>query len=50
MKINKQQVLEILNRLLEQAYEIEADVGTTPTAMEALDWAISEVNAISPID
>lgn len=47
MKINKQEVLDILNRLLNQAIEVEADAGQMPTAEEALSWAIGEVEAIT---
>lgn len=44
--INKQDVLDILTRLLEQAAEVEAASGQTPSADEALDWAITEVEAL----
>jgi hypothetical protein len=36
--------LEILKRLLEQAQNIEAETGRCPTAVEALTWAIDEIN------
>jgi hypothetical protein len=36
--------LEILKRLLEQAQNIEAETGQCPTAVEALIWAIDEIN------
>ena len=36
--------LEILKRLLEQAQNIEAETGQCPTAVEALTWAIDEIN------
>ena len=48
MLIDKDAVLEILNRLLDQAQDCEAESGETPTAFEALDWAISEVKALVP--
>jgi hypothetical protein len=47
MKIDKQQVLDILRKLLDQAVEIEADTGTMPTAEEALSWAIGEIELIT---
>lgn len=44
--IDKAAVLKILENLLEQALEVEACVGATPTAEEALVWAESEVKAL----
>ncbi len=41
-----ERILAMLKRLLEQAYEVEADVGEMPTAEEALQWAIAEVEAM----
>ena len=38
-----EKVLKILEKLLDQADEVEADTGCAPTAQEALTWAISEV-------
>jgi hypothetical protein len=46
MKIDREAVLKILNRLLEQAEEVEAQVGVAPTAQEALVWAINEIYAL----
>ena len=45
--IETEKVLAMLTQLLEQAHEVEADVGTAPTAQEALEWAISEVRAMA---
>jgi hypothetical protein len=45
--LDKQDVLKILNRLLEQAEEVEAASGATPTAQEALAWAIGEIEALT---
>lgn len=41
--IDKAAVLKILKELYDQADEVEAAAGTTPTAQEALDWAESAV-------
>ena len=46
MKIDKQQVLDVLQKLLEQALVVEASIGTMPTAEEALSWAIGEIEVI----
>ena len=35
--------IEILKRLLEQAQNIEAETGQSPTAVEALSWDIDEI-------
>ena len=40
------EVLQVLQRLLEQAQDVEAEVGVMPGADEALGWAIGEVEAI----
>jgi hypothetical protein len=40
-------VLKVLTDLLEQAEECEASTGTTPTAQEALNWAIGEVEGMA---
>jgi len=47
MLLKKQDVLDILNKLLEQAEEVEASTGATPTAQEALSWAIDEIEQLS---
>lgn len=39
-------MLQALQRLLEEAHEVEAEVGAMPGADEALTSAISEVEAI----
>jgi hypothetical protein len=49
MMIKKQDVLDILSRLLEQAVEVEAASGQTPSAEEALDWATTEVQALTDL-
>lgn len=36
--------LELLESLLDQAKNIEAETGQCPTAIEALTWAIDEIN------
>lgn len=41
-----EEILAILHRLLEQAHEVEADMGTMPGADEALEWAIGEAQAV----
>ena len=41
-----EEIIAILHRLLEQAHEVEADVGTMPGADEALEWAIGEAQAV----
>jgi hypothetical protein len=41
-----EEVLSILRRLLEQAHEVEADVGAMPGADEALTQAIVETERI----
>lgn len=41
-----QEVLSKLRGLLEQALEVEADMGEIPTAQEALKAAIDEVEAM----
>lgn len=41
-----QEVLEILQGLLEQAYEVEASMGAMPGADEALEQAISDTRAV----
>ena len=41
--VDAEKVLTMLKGLLEQANEVEADVGKAPTAQEALVWAIGEV-------
>jgi putative transcriptional regulator len=43
IKLEKKTTLEILNRLLEQANEVEASTGFAPLANEALTWAIDEI-------
>lgn len=43
--IDREQVLAILKKLLEQAEECAA-CGTEPTAQEALDWVIDEVTSV----
>ena len=45
--LDKQEVLTMLNKLLEQAEEVEAASGQTPTAQEALEWAVSEIEALT---
>lgn len=35
--------IEILEKLLDQAKVIEAETGHSPTAIEALSWAIDEI-------
>ena len=35
--------IEILEKLLDQAKVIEAETGHSPTAVEALSWAIDEI-------
>lgn len=47
--IPREKVLEILNRLLEQAEICEVESGETPTAQEALSWAISEVGELQSL-
>lgn len=37
------EVKSMLSRLLEQAHEVESEVGEMPTADEALDWPLAEV-------
>ena len=44
--VDAAKVLTMLRGLLEQADEVEADVGKAPTAQEALVWAIGEVKAL----
>ena len=44
----KEQVLAILNDMLKKAIEIEAEIGTAPTAKEALEWAIAAVEELPP--
>jgi hypothetical protein len=46
---SRKSVLEILHRLLNQASEVEADTGETPSAFEALDWAMSEIKGLQPL-
>jgi len=47
--ISKTNVLKLLNGLLEQAEDVLAKVGESPTAQEALNWAIGEVeNMVTP--
>jgi len=41
--IERNAVLNILSNLLNQADEVEADVGVKPAAQEGLEWAIGEV-------
>lgn len=41
-----EEIIAILHRLLEQAYEVEADMGTMPGADEALGWAIGEAETV----
>ena len=41
-----QEVLDILRGLLEQAYEVEADMGAMPGADEALTQAIVDTEAV----
>jgi len=36
--------LELLESLLDQAKNIEAETGQCPTAIEALTWAIDEIS------
>ncbi len=40
------EVRSMLFKLLEQAREVEADIGTMPTAEEALTWALAEVDGM----
>lgn len=47
MPVNYDQVIQILQRLLDQANDVEAEVGTSPTAQEALSWAIDEITALN---
>ena len=44
--IDRHLVLSMLNKLLEQAQDVEVCVGKLPSAQEALMWAISEVTAV----
>lgn len=44
--VDRNAVLKILTELLDQANQVEADTGETPSAFEALDWAMSEVKAL----
>lgn len=41
-----EEIIAILHRLLEQAHDVEAEVGTMPGADEALGWAIGEAQAV----
>ena len=41
-----QQVKAMLERLLSLAHEVQADMGAMPTAEEALEWAIGEVDTL----
>ena len=41
-----QQVKAMLERLLSLAHEVQADMGAMPTAEEALEWAIGEVETL----
>ena len=45
--LDAEKVLTMLRGLLEQANEVEADVGKAPTAQEALVWAIGEVEEMA---
>lgn len=38
--IEKEKLKEFLMELLDQANEVEADTGETPTAQEAIGWII----------
>ena len=42
----KERVLAILEDMLKKAIEVEAEVGIPPTAKEALEWAIAEIEAL----
>lgn len=44
--VDAAKVLTILRGLLEQANEVEADVGKAPTAQEVLEWVIGEVETM----
>ena len=46
--MDENEVIAMLEGLLEKANEVEADVGTAPTAQEALTWAIDEIKARLP--
>jgi len=48
--ISRKSVVEMLTNLLEQAEEVEAKAGEMPTAREALEWALSEVDAMPDAD
>jgi hypothetical protein len=46
MLIEHTKILKIIEKLDDMAQEVEADVGATPTATEALDWLRSEIYLI----
>lgn len=41
--MNTQDILKLLEDLLEQAYDVEAETGEMPGADEALGWAIDAI-------
>jgi hypothetical protein len=50
IEMKKQDVIDLLTRLLDQAKDVEATTDHIPTAVEALEWAISEVNLFVEVD
>ena len=47
--IDKAEVLKILNDLWDLAEEVEADMGESPTAKEALEGAMDQVTGLATV-
>jgi hypothetical protein len=47
--ISRAAVLALLRELLDKAQDVDAEVGESPTAQEALDWAIGEVESLPAV-